>query len=181
MLSRTDKKQQIQQLKEAFSKSKASFVVNCIGLNVGQMTQLRKKLKQRQASLQVIKNTLSLIAMEDQTEIKKNYSGFMEGPNAFVMAFDDPVQVAKVIQDLSEDNEIFKIKGGFLDGKALNSAEIKTLAQLPSKNILQTQFLSLLLSPSRQFLRTLKEVPESLVRLLSAKQSKKEKNEKSLK
>ena len=175
MLSREDKKQQIQQLKEGFLKSKASFVVNCIGLNVEEMTKLRKELKKSQGTLQVIKNSLSLIAMEEQTELKKNYSNFMEGPNAFVLAFEDPVQVAKVIQDLSEDSEIFKIKGGFLDSQALNPKEIKTLAQLPPKNVLQAQFLSLLSSPSRQFLRTLKEVPESLARLLSAKQSKTEK------
>lgn len=176
MLSRQAKKQQIQQLKEGFSQSKASFVVNCIGLNVGQMTKLRKELKQSQGSLQVIKNSLSLIAIEDQpANLKKNYSEFMEGPNAFVMAFEDPVQVAKVIQDLSEDNDIFKIKGGFLDGKVLKSEEIKTLAQLPPKKVLQAQFLSLLSSPSRQFLRTLKEVPGSFVRLLSAKKSEKEK------
>ena len=176
MLSRSDKKNQIQQLKDGFSKSKASFVVNCIGLNVDQMTKLRKELRQSQGNLQVIRNTLSVLAMEDQSELKENYSAFMEGPNAFVMAFEDPVKVAKVIQDLSEDNDIFKIKGGFLDGKALNSQEIKTLAQLPSKEALQGQFLSLLSSPARQFLRTLKEAPESFTRLLSAKQSKAEKN-----
>ena len=72
MLNRETKKAQVAKLSESFSRSKASFLVNCIGLNVEQMTELRKSLKQSQGNIQVIRNTLSLLAMKEEPVLKKN-------------------------------------------------------------------------------------------------------------
>ena len=163
------KKTQVNQLADNLSKSKASFLVNCIGLNVEQMTELRKNLKKNKGNIQVIRNTLSLRAMEENEILKKTYSPFMKGPNAFVLAFDDAAKVAKIIDELAEENEVFKIKGAVLEGKALSQAEVKTLAQLPSHEVLKAQFLGLLSAPLTKFLSTMKEAPQSFVRLLSAK------------
>ena len=169
MLSRETKKAQVQQLTDSLSRSKASFLVNCIGLNVEQMTELRKNLKQNQGNIQIIRNTLSLRAMENNEVVKKAYSPFMKGPNAFVLAFEDVAKVAKIIDKLSEESEIFKIKGAVLENKVLNQSEIKTLAQLPSHEVLKAQFLGLLSAPLTKFLSTMKEAPQGFVRLLSAK------------
>ena len=169
MLSREAKKAQVNQLVDSFSKSKASFLVNCMGLNVEQMTELRKNLKQSKGNIQVIRNTLSLRAMENNEVLKQTYSSFMRGPNAFVLAYDDVAKVAKIIDKLSEENEVFQIKGAVLEGKALSQEEVKTLAQLPSQEVLKAQFLGLLSTPLTKFLSTMKEVPQSFARLLSAK------------
>ena len=169
MLNREIKKTQTNQLAESFSKSKASFLVNCIGLNVEQMTDLRKKLKQSKGNIQVIRNTLSLKAMEGNEVLTKAYSPFMKGPNAFVLAFEDPAKVAKIIDKLEEESEVFKIKSAVLDNKALNVEEVKALAKLPSHEVLKAQFLGLLSAPLTKFLSTVKEVPEGFARLLSAK------------
>ena len=169
MLNRESKKSQVNQLMDNFSKSKASFLVDCIGLNVEQMTALRKKLKQNKGNIQVIRNTLSLRAMEDNELLKTTYSPFMKGSNAFVLAFDDVAQVAKIIDELSQENDIFKIKGGVLEDKVLSQTEVKTLAQLPSHDVLKAQFLGLLSAPLTKFLSTVKEVPQGFARLLSAK------------
>ncbi|MCZ0933473.1 MAG: 50S ribosomal protein L10, partial [Oligoflexia bacterium] len=140
MLNRETKKAQVSQLADSLSKSKASFLVNCIGLNVEQMTALRKNLKQNKGNIQVIRNTLSLRAMEDNEMLKKTYSPFMKGPNAFVLAFDDVAKVAKIIDELAEEHEVFKIKGAVLEDRSLSQAEVKTLAQLPSHEVLKAQF-----------------------------------------
>ena len=169
MLHRTAKQNQVAKLSDHFSRSKASFLVNCIGLNVEKMTELRKGLKQNQGDIQVIRNTLSLRAMEKNEVFKKVYGPQLEGPNAFVLAFEDPVKVAKIIDQFSEDNEIFKIKGAILDGASLSQDEVKTLARLPSVEILKSQFLGLLSAPLTKFLSTVQEVPQGFVRLLSAK------------
>ena len=169
MLSRETKKDQIKQLADHFSKAKASFAVDCIGLNVEQMTELRKKLKQSKGNIQVIRNTLSLRAMEDHEILKKTYSPFMKGPNSFVLAFEDPAKVAKIIDDLAEETEVFEIKAGVLEDKALSLDEVKSLAGLPSHEVLKAQFLGLLSAPPSQFLSTIKSAPASFVRLLSAK------------
>lgn len=169
MLNRETKKLQVAKLADHFSRSKASFLVNCIGLNVGQMTELRKNLKQNQGDIQVIRNTLSLRAMEKDEALKQIYNPQMEGPNAFVLAFEDPAKVAKIIDQFSEDNEIFKIKGAVLDGVFLSRNEVKVLAELPSVEVLKSQFLGLLSAPLTKFLSTVQEVPQGFVRLLSAK------------
>ncbi len=169
MLNRSAKQSQMAKLSDHFSRSKASFLVNCIGLHVEQMTALRKNLKQNQGDIQVIRNTLSLRAMEKHETLKSAYSPRLKGPNAFVLAFDDPVQVAKIIDQFSEDNEVFKIKGAVVDGAALTPEEVKALAKLPAVEILKSQFLGVLSAPLIKFLLTLQEAPRSFVRLLSAK------------
>lgn len=176
MLNRETKKTQVRQLIDHFSKSKASFLVNCIGLNVEQMTELRKSLKKSQGNIQVIRNTLSLRAMEDSEVLKKTYSPFMKGPNAFVLAFEDPSKVAKIIDKLDEENESFQIKSAVLEDKALSAEEVKALAQLPSHEALKAQFLVLLSAPLTKFLSTIKEVPEGFARLLSSKSNNKDSN-----
>ena len=169
MLSRPSKKAQIAKLSDNFSRSKASFLVNCIGLNVEQMTDLRKNLKKNQGDIQVIRNTLSLLAMEGQSDLKTVYEPFLEGPNAFVLAYEDVIQVAKIVDKLSEDNELFQVKKAVFEGRALNREEVKTLASLPSPEVLKAQFLGLLSAPLVKLLSTVKEAPQSFVRLLSAK------------
>ena len=172
MLNRERKKTQVNQLATGFQNSKASFLVNCIGLNVEQMTDLRKDLKKNQANIQVIRNTLSLRAMEGNENIKQAYTPFMKGPNAFVLAFDDASKVAKIIDKLDEENEFFEIKKAVLDDRALSSKEVKALAKLPSPEVLKAQFLGLLSAPLTKFLSTIKEVPESFTRLLYSKSKK---------
>ncbi len=172
MLSRTAKKSQVAKLSDSFSRSRASFLVNCIGLNVDKITELRKSLKQNQGDIQVIRNSLSLLAMKDKSDLKQVYEPLLEGPNAFVVAFEDPAKVAKIIDKFSEDNEVFKIKGAVLDGTVLNKSEVKTLASLPSMDVLRAQFLGLLSAPLSRFLRTAKEAPQSFVRLLAEKSRK---------
>lgn len=173
MLSRETKKQQVSQLSDGFSRAKASFLVNCIGLNVEQMTELRKNLKQNQGDIQVIRNTLSLRAMESSEILKKTYEPHLEGPNAFVLAFEDSAKVAKIIDQFAEDHEIFKIKGAVMDDVALRPDEIQTLARLPSHEVLKAQFLGLLSAPLTKFLSTIKEVPQGFARVLSSKKEKK--------
>ena len=175
MLSRLEKKAQIKKLSDYFSRSKASFLVNCIGLNVDQMTELRKSLKKSQADIKVIRNTLSLRVLSEYPEIKKTYESSIKGPNAFVVAFQDPVQVAKILDDFSRDHEVFQVKKGVLEGSALSSEEVKTLAKLPPIDVLKAQFLSVLESPLKKFLGLLEQVPRSFVYALSEKKNKTEK------
>jgi len=169
MLNKATKDNQIQKLKTNFEKSKASFIVNCIGLNVEQMTEFRKNLKKNQGNIQIIRNTLSLKAMEEQKLLKDTYSPFMKGPNAFVLAYEDPVKIAKVIDQMDKDIDLFEVEAAVLEGQALQKEEVKNLASLPSKEVLKAQFLALLSTPLTKFLLSLKETPESFVRLLQKK------------
>ena len=166
MISKQTKTNQVKKLQTAFEKSKAAFVVNCIGLNVEEMTNLRKTLKKADADIQVIKNTLSKLSMEKEEALKKAYEPFNKGPNAFVVAFNDGLQVAKIIDDFAKEHEAFEIKAGVLDDKILSLENVKALANLPSHDVLKAQFLGLLQAPMTKFVLTLKEVPQKFVRAL---------------
>ncbi len=172
MVTKDIKKNQITHLSDSFSKAKSSFLVNCIGLNVEEMTSLRKNLKQNKADIKVIRNTLALLALEKHSELKSVYESKLEGPNAFVLAFDDVVGVAKVMDEMSKEKEVFKIKCGVLEGSLVTEKEVKILSKLPPLDILRAQFVGLLSTPLTRFLGTFQAVPESFVRVLNAYKNK---------
>lgn len=170
MITRQVKAQQVADLSEGFSKAKGSFLVNCIGLNVETMTTLRKELKGMNADIKVIRNTLASLAFEKDEGLKKAYGAQMKGSNAFVLIFDeDAPRVAKVIGEVADNNEPFEIKCGLLEGNLINKQEIKSLAKLPGKPVLQAQLLGLLSAPLTKTLGLFEEVPRSLLRVLKNK------------
>ena len=169
MLGKEVKKKQVTALSENFSKSRGTFLVNCIGLNVEEMTNLRKTLKSNQANITVIRNTLACLALTDHSDIKEAYEPFMKGTNAFVMAFGEDIpSVAKTLYDLQEESEVFKIKCGLVEGSALSVAEVAQLAKLPSREVLRGCFLAVLSAAPTKFMGTLQAVPGGFVRVLNS-------------
>ena len=174
MLSKEKKNAQMERLSDRFSRAKGSFLVNCIGLNAEKMTALRKGLKGGKGEIQVIRNTLAKLILDKHPEIKPAYEEHLKGPNAFVLAFEEPSEVAKIIDNLSEEDENFSVKCGALGGKALAAEDISALAKLPPLPILRAQLLGALSAPMTKFLGTLEAVPRSFVRLLGAYSEKKQ-------
>ena len=169
MVGKEAKKKQVAALSENFSKSRGTFLVNCIGLNVEKMTNLRKTLKSKQADITVIRNTLARLALEKHSDMKAAYEPFMKGPNAFVMAFGEDVpSVARTLRDFQEDSEVFQIKGGLLEGNPLSIKEVAELAKLPSREVLRARFLAVLSASPSKFLGTLQAVPGGFVRILNS-------------
>ena len=169
MISKSAKEKQISRLSEGFSKSRGTFLVNCVGMNVKQMTSLRKTLKEKKSELKVIRNTLALLSLESHSDTKSAFSEHLKGPNAFVMVFGEDVSgVAKIIDETSEEHNTFQVKCGVLDGLALSPKQVKSLAHLPSRDVLRAQFLALLQAPAGKFLATLQAAPVSLLRVLDS-------------
>ena len=169
MVGKETKKRQVAFLSENFSKSRGTFLVNCIGLNVEEMTNLRKTLKSKQANITVIRNTLARLVLEKHSHMKEAYESLMKGPNAFILAFGEDVpSVAKVLHDFMEDCEVFQVKRGLLDGNVLSTAAVAELAKLPSREVLRARFLSILSAPPTKFLGTLQAVPGGFARLLNS-------------
>ena len=170
MLSAEKKKQQSARLSENLSRAKASFLVNCIGLNAEQTTSLRKSLKESQGDIQVIRNSLSLRVLAEREKAKSAYADHIVGPSAFVLAFKDPAKTAKVIDGFSKKYGRFQIKSGLLGDRVLDREEVRALAELPSEEVLKARFLGLLSAVPSKFLSVLQAAPASFVRLLQAKQ-----------
>ena len=169
MLKTREQKQEfVSVLSEKLNKAKATFVVDYIGMDVEQVTGLRKQLNGLQSEMKVVRNTLARLALNERTDAEKELAGELVGTNAFVFAYDDVSASAKALADFSKDVEHLKLKTGVMDGKKLDSDKIKYLATLPSKDVLRAQLLSLMNTPATQMARVLNAGPQSFLNVLNA-------------
>ncbi len=169
-MNRKEKEILIEELKGIFQSSAAGVLVDFSGLTVEELTNLRKKLYEQQASFRVLKNTLARIAAKG-TPFEDLISSFKEN-RALVYSQENPISPAKTIVEGAKDNEKLKLINGMLvtdgTGKVLSSSEVASLAALPSKEELIVKLLFLLNSPITQFVRTINEVPSKFARTLQA-------------
>lgn len=148
--------------------SVGSFLVDYKGLNVDQMTQLRKSLSEVKAELKVVRNTLAKRAIADSPQVSEAYEKDLLGTNAFVFAYEDMSASAKALTKAAKDFEFFNLKSGFMDGASLDKDKITYLATLPGKDELRAKLLGTFQAPASQFVRVLNAVPGGLVNVLSA-------------
>lgn len=169
MLEKEKKALDIDAVSKSLAKAKATFLVDFKGMNVDQVTKLRKELSVCDGQLRVTKNTLAKIALKDYKKSEEVLSADLVGTNAFVFAYDEVPAVAKVINQCAKSVEAFKLKKGIMEGQELSQAQIIQLASLKSKDELRAQLLSVFTAPATQLVRTLNEVPSQFVRVLAAK------------
>jgi len=164
---RLEKKQKItEDLHERFSKSAIVVVTDYKGLDVSSMNDLRRKLREEDIEFQVAKNTLLVRAAKD-TEVAL-IEDYFKGPSAVALSYTDPVAPAKILAQFAKDNQKLEIKGGVLKNKVLDVDAIKALAKLPSREVLLGQLLSVLNEVPTSFVRTIAEIPRSLLNVLTA-------------
>lgn len=169
MITRADKEQEIKEIADRFSRSKAAFLVDFKGMKVEQVTSLRKKLHPINAEMKVVRNTLAKRALGAHPQLSEALSGSFKGTNAIVFAYDDASALAKTLTAFSKDVEMLQLKTGAMEGKQLDQSKILFLATLPTMDVLRAQFLGVLQAPGTKLARTLKEAPASLVRVLAAR------------
>jgi len=170
---RLEKKQKItEDLHERFSKSVIVVVADYKGLDVSSMNALRRKLREEDIEFQVAKNTLLIRAAKD-TEVAL-IEDYFKGPSAVALSYTDPVAPAKILAQFAKDNQKLEIKGGVLKNKVLDVDAIKALAKLPSREVLLGQLLSVLNEVPTAFVRTIAEIPRSLLNVLTAIRDQKE-------
>lgn len=170
---RLEKKQKItEDLHERFSKSVIVVVADYKGLDVSSMNALRRKLREEDIEFQVAKNTLLIRAAKDtEAALIEDY---FKGPSAVAFSYTDPVAPAKILAQFAKDNQKLEIKGGVLKNKVLDVDAIKALAKLPSREVLLGQLLSVLNEVPTSFVRTIAEIPRSLLNVLTAIRDQKE-------
>ena len=125
------KAQSIEALKERLGTASSAVLTEYRGLTVRQLSDLRKQLKAASAEYKVVKNRLARIAVKDSHF--DPLARHLKGPIGLVIAREDPVSVAKALQAFGRTNPKFAIKVGLVEGKVLEPAEMRALADLPSE------------------------------------------------
>ncbi|HAG51455.1 MAG: 50S ribosomal protein L10 [Deltaproteobacteria bacterium GWC2_42_51] len=162
----------VNELQDKFKKAKAAFVTDYKGLKVGQVTTLRKSLRDASVEFKVVKNTLAKIAIKEAgAESLKDY---FDGTTAVAMSYADPVAAAKILTQFAKDEPNLKIRVGLLGGKLLNLNEIKALSELPSREVLLGKLVGMLRAVPTNLVGVLSGVPRQLVYTLVAIQAKKQ-------
>jgi large subunit ribosomal protein L10 len=143
----------VAELAEKMRTASAGVLVDYKGINVENDTKLRRELRTVGVEYSVVKNTLTRFAAREV--------GFdaldehLSGTTALAISPSDPVAAAKILCEFAKKNDKFKIKAGFVDGKLITAAEVKDLAELPSREVLVAKVLGSLNAPLTSFVNVL--------------------------
>lgn len=168
----SEKETIVQSLHEDLAKAQIAVVADYKGLTVEAFSRLRRELRDAGAEIQVVKNTLLRRASEG-TPVD-TIREYFKGPSAICFSAKDPVLPAKVLTKFAEANEKFQIRVGVLEGKALSTADLKALSELPGRDELLAQVLSAMIAVPTGFVRVISGVPRGLVNVLTAIKEQKE-------
>ncbi|MGG3433979.1 50S ribosomal protein L10 [Heyndrickxia coagulans] len=152
------KKQLVDEITDKFKSSTAVVVVDYRGLNVAEVTELRKQLREAGVEFKVYKNTMTRRAVEAAGMDGLNSA--LTGPNAIAFSTEDVVAPARILNDFAKDHEALEIKAGVIEGNVATVDEIKALATLPSREGLLSMLLSVLQAPIRNFALAAKAVAD---------------------
>jgi len=157
-----------------FQKANAAIVAEYRGLTVADLTQLRVKLRESNSEFKVIKNRVAKVAIREDSPESGDISANLKGPVGVVFIYGDPAAAAKsVLEFAKEKPELFKVTGGLMDGKGVSEAQLKAIADLPSRDVLMAQIVGSLVSPHRGLVSVMAGVTRQLVQVINAIKEKK--------
>ena len=171
-LNLSEKQAVVAEVAEQVSKAQVIVVAEYRGLQVGNITALRKQAREGGVYLRVLKNTLARRAVEGTPFAA--LADKMVGPLIYGISA-DPVAAAKVLNGFAKDNDKLVIKAGAMANYLMDVQGVKALATMPSREELLSKLLGTMQAPIVQFVRTLNEVPTKFVRGLAAVRDAKEK------
>jgi large subunit ribosomal protein L10 len=169
-MKRTDKEQLVSDLRGRMTGVKALYFTDFTGLNVKRMTELRRRLRRAGVEYVVIKNTLALRAVNEAGLTAER----LRGPTGVVLSR-DPVTAAKVLADFARENEQRPaVKGGLLDGQALDQAQVKRLATMPSREQMLADLGASFQAPMSMFLGAMNALLTNFAGVLESLKAQKE-------
>jgi len=171
-LSMEEKQAVVREVAAQVAAAQAIVLAEYRGLEVGSMTELRRKARRSGVYLRVLKNTLARRAVKDTPFAQ--LADVMVGPLVYGIS-SDPVAPAKVMNEFAKGNEKFVIRAGAMPNAVISAKEVAALASMPSRAELLAKLVGTMQAPVAKFVRTLNEVPSRFVRAVAAVRDAKEK------
>jgi large subunit ribosomal protein L10 len=164
-VDRTQKQQLVETLQQDLADIVCMVVTHQSGLNVAEVTQLRRQVRSAGASFRVTKNRLARRALAGTRF--ETLAPLFTGPTAIAFSR-DPIAAAKVVVEFANRNDKLTIIGGGLAGRQLDAAGVRELARLPSLDQLRGKLAGLLQTPGTRLATVLQAPAAQLARVLSA-------------
>ncbi|EDL62548.1 50S ribosomal protein L10 [Bacillus sp. SG-1] len=152
------KKQIVDEISDKLKNSVSTIIVDYRGLDVSEVTELRKQLREAGIDFKVYKNTMTRRAAE-----AAGFEGLNEvltGPNAIAFSTEEVVAPAKILNNFAKEHEALEIKAGIIEGTVTSVEEVKAIAELPNREGLLSMLLSVLQAPMRNFALATKAVAD---------------------
>ncbi len=155
-----EKQKVIDEIKTKLGKSSAFYVTRYDGIDVENISRLRKELRDQQSEMKVFKNTMVLRALEGNS-YKENFEEILKGPNSLTFAYADPAAPAKVLFDFAKKNKKLEIKGCLFENEYYGADKMSVIKDLPSKEVLLSMIANVLNEPMARVARVLDALKES--------------------
>mgnify|MGYP006049826139 FL=1 len=152
------KAEAIENAKKTFAEYNDFIFADYRGLTVEQITDLRGKLREKNAVLKVVKNNFAKIAFDDMKV--ENVADYLKGPTVIAMANEDSNEVAKVLFDFAKDVPALSVKGASISKEIYDQAKVEAYSKVPGKKQLYSMLMSAMNGPVRQLAATIKAYAE---------------------
>jgi large subunit ribosomal protein L10 len=128
-MNKEAKKNYIEEMKKIFSSNEAVMITHYQGLNVTELDELRKELRENSILFKITKNRITKLAVKDSP--CKDLEKFFTGPTAAAIS-SDPFMSARILSKFAKKNDNLRIVAGFMEGKVIDKAEVVKIASLPT-------------------------------------------------
>ncbi len=159
-MNREEKSAAIKEIAAEIEGSEAIFAVDYRGISVPQAAELRSKLREADASFRIVKNRLTKIAADQAGE--ERLAALLQGPTALTFVRGDTAQAAKAITTFNKEHDVLTYKGGFMEATTLDEVAFKSIAKLPSREVLNGQLAGVVASPITGLVRGLGSMIQGL-------------------
>lgn len=170
-LPRADKVKKVERIVEGITQAPVVYLLDFQGLTVAEISDLRKRLRPLEASVEVVKNTLALRAA-DQAGVHELVK-LLVGPTAFIYCYGDAAAAAKAVQTFIREKRKAAIKGGLMEHKAITAAQVEQIAYLPGRDELRARVVGGVAAPLYGLVTVLSGPVRGLVTVLDRIRDKK--------
>ena len=169
MMNKKAKKDYVEEMKKNFTSNESVMIAQYQGLNVTELDELRKALRDKGILFKITKNRITKIAIKE-TPVK-DLEKYFTGPTAAAIS-SDPITTAKILTKFAKSHDKLKIFAGFMDGKVLDQKEVAIIASLPSLEEARAKIVGILATPAQKLVSILLAPGSKIANLARAKSLK---------